>query len=113
MFSIHSVNLFLEKLEAILTAEPFLGRQKSFADKTKIDPGLLNRVLNRKRAATPQLVGRICSVLPAENAKLLLIAFLSDVAAETAAAYPKSQKTDQLKISIQVQVPALSARNTA
>jgi hypothetical protein len=112
---IHFVNLFQAELKALIASEPSLGNQRALAIKAGIDRGLLSRILKVEdgRTATPQLVGRICGILPANAAKLLLVAYLTDVAAEAAAAYPKSKKTVQAEISIQTQVRVPSARKIA
>lgn len=110
------MNLFQTELKTLIASDPSLGNQRALALKADISPGLLSRILSVEegsRKATPQLVGRICGVLPASAAKLLLVAYLTDVAAEAAAAYPKSRKTDQAEISIQTQVRVPSARKIA
>lgn len=100
--SIHYVNEFPEILRQIVNRPPFDGNQAALARYAGLDPGYLSRVLlkdddsgknkdkksrkkeeaaaaKRRRDATPQMVGRLCGTLSAEDAGQLLAAFLSDI----------------------------------
>lgn len=79
---IHYVNEFLNKLHAVLEAEPFRGNQRALALKAGLDRAQLHRVLHEKREPSPRLVGRIASALGKAEAAALIKCYLQGVAAE-------------------------------
>ena len=87
------MNAFQKHLKVVVAGPPFLGNQRSLALYAGLDRGLLHRVLDGTRTATPEFVGRLCGTLPPENAAQLLKAFLEDIIDETKGAEPMTTKT--------------------
>jgi len=89
---IRPVKLFRKTLSILISHPPFLGNQRAFAQHTGVDRSLLHHILSKdadkKRRATPVLVGRLCATLPPTEAALLLQAYLSDVVSEISEAEP-------------------------
>ena len=89
------MNDFSEELLNLVKSAPFSGSQRSFALHVGIDHALLNRVLSGERAPTPEFVGRLCGILPADEAARLLKAFLDDIVAETKKSKPASLSAEK------------------
>lgn len=85
---IHFVNEFREKLKVLVESARFGKTLREIAQYSGVDHGMLSRVLTGKRAPTSQFVGRLCGVLPAEDAAQLLKAYLDDIVAEMRNAEP-------------------------
>lgn len=97
---IHYVNEFRKKLNELVSSEAYKGSIRAIADRAGMDHALLHRVLKGVRAPTPEFVGRFCGILQADEAKELLVAFLSDVAKDIAASYPTSGKSVPSKVTL-------------
>jgi len=69
-------------LKKILAAAPFDGVQTRFSEATNMNLTVVNRLMLGRRHATPEIIGRLCHALPANDATLLLSAFLLDLAEE-------------------------------
>lgn len=89
------MNEFQKKLTAVLGGPPFEGNQRALALFSGVDRGQLHRVFAGTRAATPELVGRLCGTLPPGDAASLLKAFLDDIVEETKRAEPLPPATDE------------------
>lgn len=101
--SSQGVNVFPKALSLLIKQPPFDGNQRAFAQHTGIDRSLLHHILSKdadkKRRATPVLVGRLCATLPPDNAAKLLQAYLTDVVHEISDAepLPPASKEETLK----------------
>lgn len=97
------VKLFRKTLSILINHPPFLGNQRAFAQHTGVDRSLLHHILSKdadkKRRATPVLVGRLCATLPPSEAAQLLQAYLTDVVSEISEAepLPVSSKEEKAK----------------
>jgi transcriptional regulator with XRE-family HTH domain len=98
------VNEFRKKLNELVSSDSYKGTLRAVAERAGVDHGLLHRVLKGVRAPTPDFVGRFCGMLNADEAKQLLVAFLTDVAKETAKAYPRARKSAPTKVTIHAEV---------
>jgi len=99
---IHFVNAFTKVLRRVLKQAPFENNQRALALFAGIDRGLLHRVLDEEsedpRQATPELVGRLCATLPANDAADLLRAYLDDVVGQVASAKEAEPKDDEARL---------------
>ena len=59
--------------------------QSSLAEKAGINRGVLNQLWNGRTSSSPMLVGRLCAVLPQDDATRLLAAYLDEVLDQVAA----------------------------
>lgn len=65
-------------LTTIIQSPPFSGNQAAFARAIDLNGGHLSRILKGERAATSQIVGKVCGVVDSDSAAKLLTAYLSD-----------------------------------